>query len=79
MKRTGNNSPEVTKCPKCGGAMAFENFRGASSEAVPWSYDGWRCVYCGMVIDPLIMSNRMNGSPPDAGRQRGVPKRHRRN
>lgn len=46
-------------CPKCGGAMSFETFVSTSSESAPWSFEGWRCVYCGDIIDPLVVLNRM--------------------
>lgn len=47
------------RCPRCGGLMNFEYFTNAVSGEMPWSYEGWRCVYCGEVIDPLILLNRM--------------------
>lgn len=65
MKHAGEAQQEATHCPKCGGVMGFEQFRGASSEVMPWSYAGWRCVQCGMVIDPIILANRMKGRPPN--------------
>ena len=46
------------KCPKCGGVMSFSKFMSLSNEEMPWSYEGWRCVYCGEIIDPLILLNR---------------------
>lgn len=38
--------------------MSFEEFMSVT-EGMPWSYEGWRCVYCGEIIDPLILFNRM--------------------
>lgn len=47
------------KCLRCGGLMNFEIFTSASEGSMPWSYEGWRCVYCGEVVDPLVLLNRM--------------------
>lgn len=47
------------QCPRCEGLMTLEEFRNAASEGMPWSYEGWRCLYCGEVVDPLILMNRM--------------------
>jgi hypothetical protein len=46
------------KCPKCGGWMEFQEFTNVASEGMAWSFEGWRCLYCGEVIDPLILLNR---------------------
>jgi len=46
------------KCPKCGGWMEFEEFTNSASEGMAWSFEGWRCLYCGEVIDPMILLNR---------------------
>jgi hypothetical protein len=46
------------KCPKCGGLMNFETFISTDSETGPWSYEGWHCIYCGEIIDPLVILNR---------------------
>lgn len=45
------------KCPRCGGLMHFEEFKNTQND-VYWTYDGWRCVFCGEVLDPLILLNR---------------------
>jgi len=46
------------KCPKCGGVMNFEEFLYGGGGEIPWSFEGWRCLYCGEIIDPLILLNR---------------------
>lgn len=38
--------------------MNFEEFVNVESEGGPWSYEGWHCVYCGEIVDPLILLNR---------------------
>ena len=47
------------RCPRCGGVMDHEWFTNMEQEGMSWSYDGWRCIYCGEVIDPLILYNRL--------------------
>ncbi len=42
--------------------MNFEQFTDAASGEMPWSYEGWRCVYCGEIIDALILLNRMKAN-----------------
>jgi hypothetical protein len=40
-------------CPRCHGIMAYEKFYG------PHEYFfGWRCIYCGEIVDQVILENR---------------------
>lgn len=41
-------------CERCGGLSIVMRF----GDGFAWEYDGWRCMNCGNVIDPLIQSNR---------------------
>jgi hypothetical protein len=43
------------KCHRCGGAMVFERFYGASDQ-----FSGWRCILCGEIVDPVIFENRLS-------------------
>ena len=38
--------------------MSFEEFVNSDNRLF-WSYKGWRCLYCGDIIDPLILQHRM--------------------
>lgn len=54
--------------------MNFEEFMNIQDDFA-WRYDGWHCVYCGEVIDPLILVNRTRIEEPQisaamAGRER---------
>ena len=40
-------------CPKCSGRMTFERFQEFSD-----SFDGWRCVNCGEILDRVILQHR---------------------
>lgn len=44
-------------CPRCSGKMVHEDFYGLEDEYA-WFYPGWRCVYCGEIVDTVILSNR---------------------
>lgn len=44
------------KCPKCKGSMVYETF--TNQDNLAWHYDGWRCLYCGEVLDPVIIANK---------------------
>ena len=61
-------------CLRCGGAMNHEEFCNDAEGSVPWGYTGWRCLYCGDVIDPLILQNRRRpmrrAKPPRSSYQR---------
>ena len=41
------------KCNRCLRNMAYEKFYGAQE-----AFWGWRCIYCGDIIDQVILENR---------------------
>jgi len=41
-------------CKRCGGLTIARHFEGGQA----WEYDGWECLICGDITDPLIMTNR---------------------
>ena len=41
-------------CERCGGLSVAAHFEGNHA----WEYDGWECLICGNITDPLIMTNR---------------------
>jgi len=41
------------RCPRCQGQMNYEWF--PSHEGNFW---GWRCLFCGEIIDPTVLENR---------------------
>jgi len=49
---------KALKCDRCGGMMSFEQMINTSQEGPEWSFKAWRCLFCGEVIDPLILANR---------------------
>ena len=51
-------------CPKCTGLLVQEEMNEQSGR-----FQGWRCVQCGLRLDPTIMQNRVRRQPhqPDGG------------
>ena len=41
------------KCNRCGSTMAYEQF--FVSQEHFW---GWRCIFCGEIVDDVILKNR---------------------
>lgn len=41
------------KCPKCQGRMYAEKFHDFVR-----TYDAWKCICCGEMLDPTIAANR---------------------
>jgi hypothetical protein len=46
------------KCERCGGFTIDVLFSGGVAAVEGWEYDGWKCLNCGYVGDPLILENR---------------------
>lgn len=46
------------KCNRCGGLQLWAHFANDGGASCLWDYDGWRCMNCGDVIDPVILENR---------------------
>lgn len=43
----------IMRCHRCNGLMASERFYGPGEP-----FWGWRCLFCGEVLDSLIWENR---------------------
>jgi len=41
------------KCYHCRSDMVYEKFFGPQE-----NFWGWRCIFCGEIIDPVILENR---------------------
>lgn len=44
----------MKKCQRCGGVMVLEKFYGQCEQ-----FFGWRCVFCGEIVDRVILENRL--------------------
>ena len=61
------------QCGRCHGLMITESFTDLLDDTGKLRFAGWRCVACGEIVDPVIVSNRLRG---DSVSRR--PQRHRR-
>ncbi len=52
------------RCIRCNGEMAYEVFQDMRDDTGNISFYGWRCIICGEILDPVIMSNRKNRPAP---------------
>jgi hypothetical protein len=41
------------RCHRCGGIMVYEKFYGPHEQFL-----GWRCIFCGEIVDEVILENR---------------------
>jgi len=41
------------RCPRCSSVMIFQKFYGPHEH-----FWGWRCIYCGEILDQTIIENR---------------------
>jgi hypothetical protein len=53
------------KCGRCGSAMIWEKFYGPQEHFL-----GWKCIFCGEIIDYLILENRRSASRIGERRQK---------
>ena len=55
------------KCGRCSHSMVYEKFYGPHEH-----FWGWRCIFCGEIVDQVILENRLSaGAGPSAnGRAR---------
>lgn len=58
-------------CQRCHGFMIRDSFIDLRDDTGRVQFDGWRCLNCGEVIDPLVLTHRID-SPmrPYRGRTR---------
>ena len=61
------------ECQRCMGFMVEEVFEDVRDDTGVVSFPGWRCVSCGAILDPTILTNRAERPMPFAARAR---KRH---
>ena len=58
------------ECPRCQGAMVQDVFSDMHDDTGALQFDGWRCLLCGEIIDPVIAANRKARYSPLLGRAR---------
>jgi len=45
-------------CQRCQGCMARDHFLDLQESGGEWWLEGWRCINCGHVFDPVVEKNR---------------------
>ena len=45
-------------CRRCQGCMARDHFLDLQESGGDWWLEGWRCINCGHVYDPVLEKNR---------------------
>jgi hypothetical protein len=45
-------------CRRCQGYMARDHFLDLQESGGEWWLEGWRCINCGDVFDPVLERNR---------------------
>jgi rubredoxin len=45
-------------CRRCQGCMARDHFLDLQESGGEWWLEGWRCINCGHVFDPVLENNR---------------------
>ncbi len=64
-EQQGNACTELTHisaCPRCQGLMVREYFMNSIDVSDLWG-SGWRCINCGVIVDPVIISNQKHPNP----------------
>jgi DNA-directed RNA polymerase subunit RPC12/RpoP len=41
------------RCHRCGSTMVYEKYYGFEEQ-----FWGWRCIWCGNIVDQVILENR---------------------
>jgi len=58
-------------CQRCKGLMIPDSFVDFRDDTGHLMFKGWRCVNCGEVVDPLVLTHRMESpSAPYRSRTR---------
>jgi hypothetical protein len=57
-------------CPRCKGIMVYDVFEDFQDDTGLLSFDGWRCILCGEIVDPVIAANRGTRPAPLLGHSR---------
>lgn len=49
-------------CQRCRGCMIRESFVDLRDDTGQLMFEGWRCLNCGEVVDPVVLTHRMESS-----------------
>lgn len=57
-------------CPRCKSMMVQDIFEDLEDDTGNLCFRGWRCIICGEILDPVIVTNRDSRPSPLLGRAR---------
>lgn len=58
-------------CHRCHGLMVRDSFVDLRDDTGRLKFQGWRCVNCGEVVDPVVLAHRVDEQPlPYCGKTR---------
>ena len=60
------------ECPRCQGKMVYEVFEDLRDDTGQLNFKGLRCLICGEILDPIILSNRQLRRGPMVARNRKI-------
>lgn len=58
-------------CKRCNGLMIRDSFLDLRDDTGRLTFEGWRCLNCGEVVDPVVLTHRIEvPTGPYQGRTR---------
>lgn len=54
------------QCLRCEGWMVPDRFMDLQDDTGQLNWEGWRCVNCGEILDPVVLSRRRNVRQPSS-------------
>jgi len=58
-------------CKRCNGLMIRDSFLDLRDDTGRLNFEGWRCLNCGEVVDPVVLTHRIEAPRgPYQGRTR---------
>lgn len=58
-------------CQRCNGLMLRDSFVDLRDDTGRLKFEGWRCLNCGEVVDPVVLTHRIDApAGPYQGRTR---------
>ncbi|HXH86696.1 MAG TPA: hypothetical protein VNI35_07700 [Nitrospira sp.] len=58
-------------CKRCNGLMIRDSFLDLRDDTGRLTFEGWRCLNCGEVVDPVVLTHRIEApTRPYQGRTR---------
>jgi transcription elongation factor Elf1 len=52
---------KTMNCQRCNGYMVRDSFVDQRDDTGGLLLEGWRCINCGEIVDPVVLTNRMAG------------------